>query len=54
MTQPTSEEINSALELLKAKRNKEAIDFSLKLNKKYSTSVPVIKLLSNAYIATSD
>ena len=54
ITQPTSEEINCALELLKARRNKEAIDLSLQLSKMYAPSVPVIQLLSNAYIAIGD
>ena len=54
LTQPTPGEINYALGLLKAQRNNEAIDFLSRLNRKHSLSVPVIQLLSNAYIAISD
>ena len=54
LTQPTPGEINYAIGLLKAQRNNEAIDFLSRLNRRHSLSVPVIQLLSNAYIAISD
>ena len=57
LTEPTRvkhTEINGVLNLLKTNRNKEALEDSLKLSEKYPTSVPVIQLLSNSYIATGD
>ena len=47
-------EISWVLSLLKNRRNKEALDNSLKLSKKHPTSVPVIQLLSKVYITMGD
>ena len=54
LTQPKPDELNYAIGLLKAQRNNEAIDFLSRLHRRHSLSVPVIQLLSNAYIAISD
>ena len=47
-------EIPRILSLFKANKNREAIDHSLILNEKFPASVPVIQLLSNAYISIDD
>lgn len=45
-------EMSWVLNLLKNRRNKEALDNSLYLSKRYPNSVPVIQLLLKAYIAS--
>ncbi len=47
-------EIHRVVSLLKANKKKEAINHSLFLSEKFPASVPVIQLLSNAYIAIGD